>query len=113
VKLMGTQELVMKIRSRKGVSTIEFALSMLVLVPLVLGTGAIGINLIRTLQTIQLARDAGHMLGKGVDFSDTDNQDILVTLGQNLGLNRATPSSSRSVVILSAFTYVDNNTCIA
>jgi len=33
----------------------------MVLVPLLLGTGAAGINMILTLQTIQVARDAGHM----------------------------------------------------
>jgi len=42
----------MKLRVSRGVSTIEFAFSLLVLVPLVLGTGAIGINMISTLQTI-------------------------------------------------------------
>jgi hypothetical protein len=100
----------MKRNRIRGVSTFEFALSLMVLVPLVLGTGAIGINLIRTLQTVQLARDAGHMYAKQVDFSLAGNQAILGTLGASMGLN-VTANSGRAIVILSALTYVDANAC--
>jgi len=102
----------MKRRRARGVSTIEFAFSLLVLVPLFLGTGVTGINMIRSLQTVQLARDAGHMYARGVDFSQTGNQTILVNLGANLGLS-ATAGSGTAVVILSELTYVDDNTCAA
>jgi hypothetical protein len=102
----------MKRHALRGVSTFEFALSLLVLVPLILGTGAIGINMIRTLQTVQLARDAGHMFAKGVDFSQTGNKNILASLGAGLGLS-TTAGSGRAVVILSALTYVDGSTCTA
>ncbi len=99
-----------RIRSR-GVSTIEFAFSLLVLMPLFLGTGVTGINMIRTLETIQLARDAGHMYARGVDFSLPGNQTILANVGGNLGLD--TSGSGSSVVILSALTYVDIPACAA
>jgi hypothetical protein len=102
----------MKRQRTRGVSTIEFALSLTVLVPLILGTGAIGINLIRTMQTVQLARDAGHMYAKGVDFSLAGNQNILATVGTGIGLS-TTAGTGRAVVILSALTYVDGNTCTA
>lgn len=102
----------MKRRHARGVSTIEFAFSLLVLVPLFLGTGVTGINMIRTLQTVQLSRDAGHMYARGVDFSQTGNQTILVNLGANLGLS-ATAGQGTAVVILSELTYVDDNTCAA
>jgi hypothetical protein len=102
----------MKRRRVRGVSTIEFAFSLLALVPLLLGTGVTGINMIRTLQTIQLARDAGHMYARGVDFSQPGNQTILVNLGANLGLN-ATAGQGTAVVILSELTYVDDNLCNA
>ena len=55
--------------AKKGISTMEFAFSMLVLTPLLLGTGVTGINMIRTLATVQLARDAGHMYARGLDFA--------------------------------------------
>jgi hypothetical protein len=105
----------MKRNRLRGISTFEFAMSLMVLVPLVLGTGAIGINLIRTMQTVQLARDAGHMYAKGVDFSATNgagNRSILADLGTGMGLS-ATTGSGKAVVILSALTYVDGNTCAA
>jgi hypothetical protein len=82
----------------------------MVLVPLLLGTGAAGINMILTLQTIQLARDAGHMYARGLDFSQTGNKTVLANLGQNLGLS-STSGSGSAVVILSALTYVDAATC--
>lgn len=85
---------------------------MLVLLPLLLGTGVTGINMIRTLQTVQLARDAGHMYARGVDFSQPGNQTILVNLGSNLGLS-GTSGQGTAVVILSALTYVDKNACAA
>jgi hypothetical protein len=87
----------------------------MVLVPLILGTGAIGINMIRTLQTVQLARDAGHMFARGVDFSSSTgagNQQILATLGTGMGLS-ATTGQGTAIVILSALTYVDGPTCTA
>jgi hypothetical protein len=102
----------MKRRRARGVSTIEFAFSLMVLVPLFLGTGVTGINLIRSLQTVQLARDAGPMYARGVDFSQPGNQTILVNLGSNLGLS-ATAGQGTAVVILSELTYVDDNTCAA
>jgi hypothetical protein len=84
----------------------------MVLVPLLLGTGAAGINMISTLQTIQLARDAGHMYARGLDFSQPGNQTILGNLGSTLGLS-TTAGSGNAVVILSELTYVDKAACAA
>ena len=97
-------------KNRRGISSVEFAFCMLVLTPLALGTGAIGINLIRTLETVQVARDAGHMFARGMDFSQPGNKTIVTTLGANLGLSTNT-STSKAVVILSALTYVDAAAC--
>ncbi len=94
---------------RRGGATIEFSLVLLVLIPLLLGTGVVGVNMVRTLQTIQLARDAGHMYARGVDFSQPGNQTILLQIGQSVGL--ATGSSGSAVVTLSSLTYVDLAAC--
>jgi hypothetical protein len=99
-------------KSLRGAACIEFAFVVLVGVPLLLGMGAVGINMIRTLQTIQLARDAGHMYARNVDFSQAGNKVILANLGSNLGLS-TTPGSGTAVVILSTLTYVDNAACTA
>lgn len=85
---------------------------MLVMLPLLLGTGVMGINMIRALQTVQLARDAGHMYARGVDFGLTGNQTIIADLGNDLGMS-ATAGSGNAVVILSTLTYIDQNACAA
>jgi hypothetical protein len=100
----------MKTNRRRGVSTIEFAFATLVLVPLLLGSGVTGVNMIRTLQTVQLARDAGHMYARNVDFALPGNKKILVRIGKDLGLGM---TSGSAVVILSCLTYVDKNACAA
>ena len=102
----------MRRASLRGASCIEFAFITMLLVPLFLGTGAAGINLILTLQTIQVARDAGHMYARGLDFSQPGNQTILANVGSTLGLS-ATSGSGSAVVVLSALTYVDNAACTA
>ena len=102
----------MKRKQTSGVSSVEFAFSMLVLVPLLLGTGVIGINMIRTLETIQLARDVGHMYARGVDFGQPGNQSVLVTLGSQLGLTNSA-ATSKAVVILSNLLYIDQAACAA
>ena len=102
----------MRRRSFRGSACIEFAFIVMVLVPLLLGTGAAGINMILTLQTIQVARDAGHMYARGLDFSQPGNKTILASLGTTLGLS-ATAGAGSALVILSALTYVDKATCAA
>jgi hypothetical protein len=99
-----------KRKRQAGASCIEFAFITLTLVPLLIGSGVIGVNLIRTLQTEQLARDAGHMFARQVDFSASGNQEILANVGTSLGMS-ATVGSGNAVVILSELTYVDSNAC--
>lgn len=93
-----------------GVAIIEFSFALVVLLPLILGTFAVGLNLIRSLATVQLARDAGHMYARGTDFSQPGNQTILATVGSNVGLS-TTAGSGTAVVILSTVTYVDKALC--
>ncbi|PWU06899.1 MAG: hypothetical protein C5B51_11150 [Terriglobia bacterium] len=102
----------MRSRNRRGVSSIEFAFCMLILLPLLLGTGVTGIDMILTLQTVQLARDVGHMYARDVNFAQPGNMTIVGNLGSSLGLS-TTPGSGTAVVILSALTYVDVNACAA
>ena len=100
----------MRSKKSRGGATIEFAFCSLVLIPMLLGTGVVGINMVRTMQVIQLARDAGHMYARGVDFSKTGNVTVLTTVGSSMGLTNST-STSNSVVILSTLTYVDVAAC--
>jgi hypothetical protein len=96
----------------RGGSTLEFLFISLMLIPLFIGASGIGIDLIRTMQTVQLARDVGHMYAKGVDFSQPGNDTILYQLGSSLGLSSSS-STSTALVILSNLIYVDQSQCQA
>jgi hypothetical protein len=89
---------------------VDFALLTVVWVPLVLGTLAIGTTMIRGLQTIQVARDTGHMYALGVDFSLSGNQSMVAWLGQDLGM---AVTGGKGVVILSTVSYVGRYQCQA
>ena len=64
------------------------------------------------LQTIQLARDAGYMSARQVDFTQTANKTMIAGLGADVGLS-ATASASNAVLILSQVKYVDSGICKA
>ena len=101
----------MQRKNESGASVIEFTFIMLTLIPILLGVGTIGVNLVRTLETEQLARDAGHMYARNVDFSASGNQEILANIGSSVNLS-ANSGSGNAVVILSTLTYVDDATCV-
>ncbi len=74
--------------NQRGNTIVEFTLVAVFLVPLLLGTVNVGMNLSRSIQVTQLSRDAGHMFARFVDFSEAGNQDILVRLSEGLGMTR-------------------------
>ncbi|MEO8368627.1 MAG: hypothetical protein ABI806_05470 [Candidatus Solibacter sp.] len=102
----------MKRNKKSGVAIVEFSFGMLIIVPLLIGTVATGLNLIQVLSTVQLARDAGHMYARGTDFSQPGNKTVLATIGSTVGMS-ATSGAGRSVIILSIVTYVDKPMCAA
>jgi hypothetical protein len=99
-------------RRESGAAMLEFSFMILVLVPLLLGTAGFGLNMIRSLQIIQLGRDVGHMFARGADFSQPGNKNIVVTLGSDVGF-RVDPNTSNAVVILSTLAYIDKAMCAA
>ena len=106
----------MKRRKLRGTSYVEFALAVVVLVPLLLGTTGIGINLLLAYQTSQVSRDAGHMYARGLDFSLSGNQTILGTLGSGLGLSATSgvsgsAGSGNAVVVFTTVGYIDDPAC--
>lgn len=73
-------------RGERGNSLLEFAAVSIVIIPLFFGMVGAGINLGHMNQALQISRDAGHMYAKGVDFSQTGNQNIIVNLASGTGL---------------------------
>lgn len=99
-----------KRKRQNGVAYIEFALSLLVLIPLLLGVVSAGLNMHRQMQTVQLARDAGHMYARSVDFTILGNQQVLAAIAGSMGLS-TTLGSGNAVVYLSTVRYVDKSAC--
>ncbi len=97
-------------RLRSGVAYIELAFLLIVLVPLMLGVISCGLNMHLQLQTVQLARDAGHMFARYIDFTLLGNQQVLAAVAGTLGLS-TTPGQGKAVVILSNVRYVDVSAC--
>jgi len=100
----------MKHTRRRGVSYIELAFLLVVFVPLMLGVISCGLNMHLQLQTVQLARDAGHMFARYIDFTLLGNQQVLSAVAGTLGLS-TTAGQGTAVVILSNVRYVDVSAC--
>ncbi|MGA2589525.1 MAG: hypothetical protein ABSH32_06400 [Bryobacteraceae bacterium] len=97
-------------RRERGNAFIEFVLvASFFFVPIVLGLVTVGISVIRSQQVTQLTRDVGHMLAKGVDFSQQGNQNMVVNdLANGLSLqanagNVTGSSTGNGVLVLSTF----------
>ena len=94
----------------KGNVYIEFVLvASFFFVPLILGMITVGIAVLRSYQVNQLTRDVGHMMAKGVDFSQQANQNLVandlaggLSLQANNG-NVTGSSSGNGVLVLSTF----------
>lgn len=95
---------------QRGSTLIEFALTSLIWLGLLTGTAVTGMNLIRSIQVVQICRDVGHMFAYGLDFSQPGNQNIIVRLANGLNF---TVNGGNGVVILSALTQIGPQQCTA
>jgi Flp pilus assembly protein TadG len=93
----------------RGNNILEFALVIFPLVLLLLGVANVGIELGTSVRVVQVTRDAASMYVRGVDFSNTASQDLLMRLAQGLGVNRT--GGGRGVFIFSRVTYVPAAQC--
>jgi len=103
---------------RGGGAYVEFALSLPILLGLMLGVIGLGLNMLLQMQTVQLARDAGHMFARNIDFTLQGNQQLLSAIAGTLGLSNGSGSAGltgsgagTAVVILSEVKYVDSSVC--
>ena len=100
----------MKRTRNRGGMAIEFSLSLFVLMPLLMGTSVIGMNLLRAIQVTQFCRDVGHMYAYGIDFSQAANKTLLTHLAQGLDVQT---SGGNGAVIFSTVTFVGSTDCTA
>src|SRR5690242_3954272 len=99
-----------KSRSRRsGTAVVEFTLSLVFLVPLLLGTFVFGFRLIRSLEMEQIVRDLGHMYIRGVDFRNAGPIANAQTLAQGFDLT----ATGTSLIIFSQIRIVTQADCDA
>lgn len=94
----------------KGNAILEFALVITFLVTLLMGTFSVGMTLTKSLQASVVARDAGAMFMRYVDFTLTQNRDLLVRLANGMGM---TANGGRGVVIMTQIVMIGANECAA
>lgn len=88
----------------------EFVLSSLVWMPLLVGVIGIGIELVREIQVTQVCRDAAHMHAYGIDFSQSSNKSLILKTAPNLGL---TVDGGNGLILLSTIEVVSEADCAA
>jgi len=94
---------------RRGSSMVELAMAISLITPLLLGVGAIGIRLGRTLQATQLTRDVAHIYALGADFSLPGTQAIAGTLSRSFSLT----ASGHAVLLFSRVLKLQQTDCDA
>src|SRR5450755_392665 len=97
-------------QNERGSATIEFCLSALVWVPLLLGTTVFGINLIQAIQLSQLSRATGHMYAYGIDFTQSQNIPLLQRLSSALNIQQ---NGGAGAIVLSKIMLVTDSDCAA
>jgi Flp pilus assembly protein TadG len=97
-------------RKQSGATIIEFTLSLMFLVPLLLGTLVFGFRLVEAQQINQITRDLAHMYSRGVTFNQaTGGSTEAASLADQFGLT----STGNSVIIFSTITLMTAAGCNA
>jgi hypothetical protein len=102
------REIIKRNRQEQGHSILEFALVALPTVTMLLGVVVVGIDLGRSSQVQAICSDADAMYVRGIDFSQSGNQQELVRLGQNMNLQT---SGGSGRVTLSQVTFIPDPSC--
>jgi hypothetical protein len=95
-------------KNEKGHSILEFALVALPTVTMLMGVVVIGVDLGRSDQVQEICSDADAMYVRGIDFSQTGNQQELVRLGGNMNLQT---TGGSGLVTLSQVTFIPDPSC--
>ena len=95
-------------KKQRGNAIVEFAIVSVFLVPLLFGTFSIGMSLTKTVQASVVARDAGAMFMRFVDFTDTNNRNMLLRIANGMGM---TNTGGNGVVVLTKIMYIGASEC--
>ncbi len=97
-------------RRQRGNTVIEFALVLSFLALLLMGTFSVGMTLTKSVQAGVVARDAGAMFMRYVDFTLTGNKDLLVRLANGMNM---TTGGGNGVVIMTQIQMIGTTECAA
>ena len=97
-------------KRERGSASLEFCLTSLIWLPLLLGLLLFGFAMIQALQVSQLSRDSGHMYAYGIDFTIPQNAALLGHLASALNIQQSTGSGA---ILLSRVTLVTDSDCAA
>jgi hypothetical protein len=95
-------------RAKRGNTIVEFGLVAVFLVPLFIGTINLGLSLGYNVQVSQIARDAGHMYVRQLDFSLDASKEVVVRMARGMGM---TKDDGRGIVILSKVMFIGEDQC--
>ncbi len=95
---------------QRGNTVVEFALVISFLALLLMGTFSVGMTLTKSVQAGVVARDAGAMFMRYVDFSLAGNKDLLVRLANGMNM---TTSGGNGVVIMTQIMMIGATECSA
>lgn len=96
-------------RSEQGNSLIEFSLVIVFLLPIMFGVFSVGMSLTKSVQASVVARDAGSMFMRYVDFSTSANKQLIVRIARGLGM---TETGGNGVVILTQIMKAGTGQCV-
>lgn len=96
-------------RGSRGQVMVEFAFTLLLSVPLILGVLAIGIRYVRELSITQISRDVANMYVRGVPFTGANAVNIVRRLGPGFDFS----PTGNAVAILSRVRKVTPEECTA
>ena len=101
---------IFKTERERGSAVVEFLLSTLIWIPLLLGAIGIGTELVREIQVTQVCRDAARMHAYGVDFSQSSSRKLILQAAPNLGLAQ---TGGNGAIILSTIKVISAADCQA
>jgi hypothetical protein len=109
--------LVVKNKSRKGNTILEFAIVGPMLVLLLAGAFTVGMSLVKAIQLGQVCRNANVLVVRGINLSQTQNQQLVVRTAAGLGMNITGTTNpdpaGKAAVILTRVLMVGSNACNA
>jgi hypothetical protein len=95
-------------RRERGNNILEFALVAIPTVLLMLGVVVLGINLARSVEVAQVARDGGAMFVRGLDFTQTGNQQVLARISGPLNMQT---TGGDGLASMSKITFIPDASC--